>query len=194
MIGTLPVARLGPLDYRYAIDAVIPLLDGQVPLVCCGVAELEAEIRQRIPRWSEVRPARAALWVEPLAETWQANLQMLSGRLHPGALLAVIASRPLARLLPERRSWRGRPLGLEPGGIGKMRRALVESGYVIEASYNVHTLFAIALNAFSRLADRVGRHEVGDRLHFAARLRYCAGGSLATPATVALLSARKGRR
>jgi hypothetical protein len=131
------------------------------------------------------------LWVEPRADDWQTELATLAGTLRLGAPLMVIASRPLARLLPERRAWGGQPLGMRPGGIGRLRRALTGVGLALEASYGIHSAAAIGLNILSRPAGRLGRPDLADQLHFAARLRYCTAGPLAALSTVALLIARK---
>lgn len=196
-IGTRPVVALAPLDYRYALDAAMPLLAGPAPpLVHCRVPELTAEIEQRLPRMAGATAegsAPAALWVEPPAASWGAELRVLAAALPPGAPLVIIASRPLARLLPERRSWPGRPLGLTWGGVERLCRALPRAGFALEARHGVHSTVAIVLNLVGQAAARAGRPDLGDRLHFAARLRYHTTGPFAALATVALLLARKGR-
>jgi len=192
VIGTLPVHDLAPLDYRYALDAAMPLVANEgVPIVRCTVPALAAEVQQRLPRWSEDQDAPAALWVEPLAENWKAELDSLAAALRPGGALVVVASRPLARLLPERRDWPGEPLGSQPGGVRRLRRALRRKGMVLESEFGMHTLLAIALNLISRQAARWGRPDLGDRLGFAARLRYCTAGPLGPLSTVAMLVARR---
>ena len=193
MIGTSSVAALAPLDYRYALDASMAVLGGKAaPTVLCNAPELACEVRQRIPSWGGVERAGAALWVEPLVDTWRAELATLRSALPGDAPLAVIASRPLARLLPERHMWGGRPLGLQPSGIGYLRGALLRAGFRLETVYGIHSALAIWLSLLGRQAERWGYPNVGDRLHFAARLRYCTSGPLAALSTVALLIARKG--
>jgi hypothetical protein len=130
--------------------------------------------------------------VEPLQESWRVDLAFLSGVLAAGGPLVVVASRPLARILPERHSWRGHPLGLTPGGVGRLRRALTQAGLTLDAIYGFHAAPAVGFGLMSRLVAGWGRPDLGDRLHFAARLRYCATGHLAAWSTVALLTARKG--
>jgi hypothetical protein len=170
----------------------MPLLAGKTPpILRCNLPELEHEVRQRIPDWAGASVVRAGLWIEPLADTWPAELQALAGALPAGAPLVVVASRPLAHLLPERRSWGGRPLSFRPGGIGRLRRGLRRAGLVLEASYGIHSAVAIGLNALSWQMAYLGRPDLGDRIHFAARLRYRAEGPLAALSTVALLIARK---
>jgi hypothetical protein len=194
MISTVPVAALAPLDYRYALDAAMAVLPAKTaPIVRCNIPALVGEIHQRIPYWSETRPATAGLWLEPLAGTWRTDLVALANALPIGAQLAVVASRPLARLLPERRSWDGQPLGLRPGGVAWLRRALVRANFALRASYGIHSVSAIGLNLLSRQAERWGRPDLGDRLGFKARLCYCTTGPYAALATVALLIASKER-
>lgn len=190
MIGACPVTTLAPLDYRYALDAALALLAGKPTLVRCDLPELASEVGQRISQ-PAATDMSAALWIEPSADRWQDVLASFTLMLPVGTLLVVIASRPLAQLLPERRAWSGQPLGIQHGGIGRLRRALVQSQFRLEATYGIHSVAAIALNMLSQRMERLGRPDLGDRLHFAARLRYCATGPAASLAAVALLSARK---
>ncbi|NJN67965.1 MAG: hypothetical protein HC884_15285 [Chloroflexaceae bacterium] len=191
-IGTCPVDRLAPLDYRYALDAAMSVPEMQAtPLVRCNVATLEEEVCQRLPNRAEAPPAAAVLWVEPLAAGWKDELQTLVAALNPGAPLVVVASRPLARLLPERASWGEQPAGLTPGTLGQLRRALHRARCPVQATYGIHSLQSIGLHALSRWAERWGWPDLGDRLHFLARLRYCMRGPLAAFATVALIISRK---
>lgn len=206
MIGVLPVSDLARPGLRYALDAALALLASTpgAPLVRCGCPDLAAEVRQRLPVQAPAMPAPAALWVEPAATDWQAELASLAAALAPGATLVIVASRPLARRLPER----GRavaplrsasratapaaaPLGLRIGGIDRLRRACTRAGFRIAAVYGIHSALAIGLNLLGLLAERLGRPDLGDRLHVAARLRYCTAGPLAPVATVALIIARK---
>jgi len=194
MIGTLPMADLAPLDYRYALDAALTLLDRTGPLrVVSNLPALDGEIRQRITAADQVAPASAALWVEPLADTWPAELATLTRQIKPDATLAVIASRPLARLIPERRSWQARALGTQLTGLRTLRRGLRRAGYHISAEYGIHSALSIGLSLLSQQLERRGRPDLGDRLHFAARLRYCATGPQTALSTVALVRASKGR-
>ena len=194
-LGTRPVVALAPLDYRFALDAAMPLLAGPAPpLVRCSVPELAAEIEQRLPQVIAavgVASAPAALWVEPPATGWRADLRVFAAALPPGAPLVIIASRPLARLLPERRSWPGRPLGLTWGGVERLCRALSRGGFALEARHGVHSAVAIGLSLIGQAVARMGHPRHGDRLHFAARLHYRTTGPFAALATVALLLARR---
>jgi hypothetical protein len=192
MLGTHPIASLAPLDYRYALDAAMSVLARKAALaIRCNAPELAGEVYQRIPLRIEARVASAALWIEPLTDTWPAELQALAGALPAGAPLVVVASRPLARLLPERRAWSGQPLGFRPSGIGRLGRALPRAGLALQASYGIHSASSIGLSLLGRQIAHLGHPDLGDRLHFAARLRYCVSGPLAALSTVALLIATK---
>lgn len=194
MIGTLPMAELAPLDYRYALDAALTLLDRSKPIrVMSNLPALDGEIGQRIPATEQDFPAQSALWVEPLADTWPTELAALTRQLTPGATLALIVSRPLARLIPERRTWQVRALGTRLDGLPTLRRGLRQAGYRIHAEYGVHSALSIGLNLLSQQLERRGRPDLGDRLHFAARLRYCTSGPQRAIATVALIHASKER-
>lgn len=194
MIGTLPMADLAPLDYRYALDAALTLLDRTGDLqVVCNLPALDREIRQRIAPAAPPAPANSVLWVEPLAAGWLAQLAALSEQLAPGATLAVIASRPLARLIPERRTWQVKALGTQLAGLPALRRGLRRAGYRISAEYGMHSALSIGLSLLSQQLERRGRPDLGDRLHFAARLHYCKTGPQTALTTVALVQASKER-
>lgn len=185
---------LAPLDYRYALDAAMSTLAGiPQPLVKCGVHALQDEVSQRIPVQLKQGPALGGLWIEPLSATWNSDLHLLLTGLAFAAPLVIVASRPLARLIPERASWDGQPLGLKPGGLGRLRRALTQMRWTVESSYGIHSALAIALSVVGQQLERIGRPDLGDRLHFAARLRYCNEGVFSPLSTVAVLVVRKGQ-
>lgn len=191
--GHLPTWESAPLDYRYALDAAITALAHRGgPLVRCHVPQLAEEVRQRIGTWNEQPVPETALWVEPLQEHWQSDLAEFRSMLPAGSPLVIVASRPLARLLAARRSWTGIPLGLRPGGLNLLRRHLRRENFNVEQQYAIHSLASIRLNALSRLAARLGRPDLGDRLHYAARLHYCAPNGAGQLSTVALLFTRRG--
>jgi hypothetical protein len=195
MIGSHPVAALAPLEYRYALDAAMSFVGGSAaPIVRCELGVLEADIRQRLPAWADTPHAASALWAEPQADSWPDELTALANAVAPGGTLVMVASRPLACILPERRGWPGRPLGLLPGGIGRLRRDLARAGFALEVDYGIHTAAAIGLNLISRQAERWGQLAIGDRMACAARLRYAAAAPRGALATVALLVARKEYR
>jgi hypothetical protein len=187
------MAILGPLDYRYALDvAASHYVPDVQPLVICNIPELWQEINNRLPSDSEPCSPTAALWVEPLIENWMADLAVIAQRLQHGGTIAVIASQPLARVIPERRSWPGSALGLRPRGIGQLINAMPRVGFRVSARYGFHTPAAIGFNMLSRQLERWGRPDLGDRAHFAARLRYVTSGPLSTTlATVTLITATR---
>ncbi|MBV9790444.1 MAG: hypothetical protein JOZ51_19790 [Chloroflexi bacterium] len=191
MIGALPMVALAPLDYRYALDAARTLFAPHAtPLIRCNVAELDPEVSQRFAQAS-ASIAYGVLWIEPLAASWRVELKDCADQLSTGSPLVVIASQPLARLVPERRTWGGAPLGMQLTGVNQLRRAMRDAGLSIESRHGIHSAASIALSQISHQAARLGRPEIGDRLHFAARLRYRAQGPLAALATVGLLVGRK---
>ena len=193
MIGTRPPQVSVPHEYRYALDAAVTLLPPTADLlVRCAAPVLGAEIRQRFPCGATPGAAVGALWVEPCRDTWRAELATLARVLPAGAPLVVIGSAPLATWLPER-SGRDWPAGLGWCGLIRLRRALHRSGFVLEARYGIHSALSIGLNVLGSQAARRGRPEVGDRLHFAARLRYQVTGPGAWFATIDLLRLRKVR-
>ena len=192
MIGSLPIPDLAPLEYRTALDAAFSILRLQNSIITrCSVPELSHEVHQRFPIESDTAEVQAALWVEPLFAAWESELTELSDILPGGSQLVVVASLPMARLLPERQAWAGDPLCLHFGGLGRLRRALKAAGFNIQDQYGFHTPSTTGLNALSRLCQRWGRPDLGDRLGFAARLRYCTSGPLIALSTVALTVVRR---
>jgi hypothetical protein len=184
--------RRVPLDYCYALDgARLALADGGTPLILCRIAQLDDEIRRRFSATTGNDIPGGALWVEPQRSDWFADLAALSRTLTSNATLAVIASQPLARMLPERRAWAGAPIGMRPGGISALRRALRRAGFQLSVQYGLHVPLAIGTSLLGQIAQRLGRPDIGDRLHFAARARYCVTGAQAAFGTVALLVAKK---
>jgi hypothetical protein len=192
MIGTVPMRALAPLDYRYALDAARTLFEPQAaPLIRCNVPELADEAAQRFPRQPNTEIADGAVWIEPLATTWAAELTSVALQLPVGAILAVIVSQPLARIVPERRMWSAQSLGMRLVGRYKLWWALRQAGFTLDATYGFHSVASIVLGQLSLQAVRWDRPDLGDRLHFLARLRYCVRGPTTALATVALLVARK---
>lgn len=195
MIGSRPVYRLAPLEYRLALDAAASLLSTQgPPVLSCGCQPLAEEVRQRFPAAPAARPARAALWVEPGLQGWRAELTAIVADLAPGGTLVVIASRPLARLLRERHSWGEAALGQQLGGLGRLGQELRAEGLVLRAERDFHGPTSMILSSLSSLAERAGLPALGDRLLAAARRSYRERAPLAALATVALLVAEKGPR
>lgn len=193
MQDTVPVTELSLLDYRYALDGVMPLLCSAAHgKVICDVPGLVREVNSRKPDWSEGEPS-IALWIEPLTGNWRSNLQMLADTMTADSRLIIIASRPLARLLPEQRRNPSHSLGRTAGGIPRLRRALRGAGFRITETHGIHTVVAVALSLGGTLISRCGRPDVGDRLLFASRLHYTTHGLLAPLSTVTLLFARRER-
>lgn len=187
LMATLPMKELAPLDYRYALDASMALLAGKNNLlVRCNLPELFEEVRQRLPyNWLNPGQASGALWVEPLRDSWSDELLELAACLSDGARLVIIASRPL--------SAKGRQK-LNFLQIRALNRALHKAGFVLEHEYGIHSPQAMSLNFLSQQATRCGYPALGDRLHFAARLRYCTTSPARLFSTVALLVARMARK
>jgi len=186
------MAHLAPIDYRYALDAALTLLAGaQSPAVRCHAAALAPEARQRVPVRSSLSHVDAVLWVEPLKTGWHDEFRKLAAALPVDGRFVVLASRPLARLLPERRGWLEQPLGVDVGGLRRLHRVFTRSGYRLEASYGIHSPYSIVVSLVGQLLSRLGRADIGDRLHFAARSMYCITGPLALGSTVALQLWRK---
>jgi hypothetical protein len=185
-IGMLPVYSLAPLEYRYALDAAMSIIGNKEEIIVrCGDPHLLTEVRNRIPVWQESGAAEAGLWVEPRIDGWQVDLETLG----ECDSLVLVASRPMARLIPK--GWELRSLGMRPAGIEKLVRALDRADFVIDSHYGVHTIASIGLNSLSRFVDIYGRPDLADRLGFAARLRYCTSGPSRTFSTVALILARR---
>ncbi len=183
-----------PLDYRYALDAAMSLCGASTwPTVVCNVPQLVAEIDYRRAGRDASASATVAIWIEPMVQGWRAELATLSQQVQAGGTLVVIASLPLARILPERRTWGGDPLTMHPGGLRQLSRALARAGFRLTSRHGIHTPAAIGLNLLSRQLEARGCPDLGDRLQFAARLRYATDGPLASLSTVALLVVEKER-
>jgi len=192
MIGTLAVSQLAPLEYRAALDAAMPFLMPDKSIVArCAIPELQREVSQRLQAKPADTQVEAALWVEPLVQSWESDLVELDRSLLPGSQLIVIASLPLARLIPERRSWSGDPLCTHLGGLGKLIQTLERANFTPQEKFGFHAPLTAGLNSLSRTLDRLGRLDLADRLGFAARLRYTTAGLFLGLSTVALLVARK---
>jgi hypothetical protein len=191
MMEMIPVAALAPLDYRYALDAAMPLLAAAAPQrIICHLPALLEEVAWRLPDQVESGHGESALWIEPPAAGWQDDLAQIASALPKGGPLVVVASRPLARLLPERRIWPAQALGLRPGGTRRLEQGLRLAGFRLREIYGIHTLWSIGLNRLSLAVE--SRWPVSAAcLHFAARLHYAVQGRSSALATVALILAQK---
>lgn len=188
----MTVATTPPLDYRYALDAVMPAYArASGASVLCNIPELSAELDYRGIRVGSAGSATTALWIEPLIDSWSAELDSLAAQLAAGGRLYVIASRPLAAVLPERRGWHGQPLGVRPGGLRRLQSSVRGRGFRITACYGIHGPASIGLNCLAWVASAAGRPDVGDRLQFAGRLRYCTRGLRSALSAVSLIAAVK---
>jgi len=192
MIGYLPRYTQSILDYRYALDAaMVSLYRFDAVLVRCHKASLQAEVSQRLLAKEGRNGGMAGLWIEPLVATWEKDLQEFQSSLSRGSLLVIIASRPLARLLPVA-DHTTPSMGMTVGGMRRLRQGLQKADFCVESCYGVHTLNSIVWNQAGLWASRWHRPDIGDRLQFAARLRYHATGRSAFLSTLALLFAYKG--
>lgn len=191
MIEMVPVAGLAPLEYRYALDAAMPILATAAPQrVICHLPDLLQEVAWRLPDRVESGEGAAALWIEPPTHGWQHELAQIASALPRGGCLVVIASRPLARLLPERRIWPGDALGMRPGGIRRLRDALQTPGFHLREIYGIHTLWSMGLNRLA-LAWESRWPANAAHLHFGARLHYTVQGWASVLSTLALFVAQK---
>lgn len=191
MIAAVPLYALAPLEYRLALDAAGLWLAGHLPLrLLCEQPALLPECRARLP-FEDQPPWRGLLWLEPQQETWSATLPDLAAHLPTAARLALLLSLPPSRYLPESRSWPGAPLGPLPGGLQSLLSALHQHGFTIEVAQAIHTRRAVAGNALARLARRLGRHALADRLEFAARRHYVQPLQRSWQAACALLLASR---
>jgi hypothetical protein len=191
-IGTVPMWSRAPLEYRTALDAALSLVTGPAaPVVHCQVPELAAEASQRLPNAAEIDSAQTILWIEPLAVNWQDQLERLLEQLDRGGLLVILASRGPARWLPERQGWPEQPLGLQIGGLGRLRRSLRQNGLSLERELGFHTGRSVIGSLLGKVVDRLGYPDLGDRLAAAARLYYASSGPWAAVSTVVLLVAHR---
>jgi hypothetical protein len=193
--GDVPQYRLAPREYGVALDAAMPVLNQSTEaevLLCCNVPQLEAEARQRLAQVGWAHQERA-LWVEPLAGGWRLQLDAFARALPAGAPLVIVMSLPLARLLPERRGWQGRPVAMNPIEAWRFRHALSESGFVLQGAHGFHSMVATLLSLVSRGLARYERPDLADRWQFASRLAYRASGPLLPLSTVALLVCKRIR-
>lgn len=192
MIATLPRAVAAPAEYRYALDAVMPLLSpaGGAQIIC-NAASFRAEVAQRLPD-VDYPGSAAGLWVEPLVNSWVEDLETFTACLLPGAPLVIIASQPLVRLMPGRRDWHVSGLGSRPAGLRALQHGLIKAGFISCQCYGVRTVHSTFMGLLGQVAENCGRADWNDQLQFASRRHYCSAGVLGSLATVRLIIARKG--
>jgi len=188
-MAAVPIYKLAPLEYRVALDVVSVWLAPHCPLrLCCEQPALLPEIGQRLS-FTFLPPWKSGLWLEPQQRDWQETLGEFSKLLPRGARLAVLLSLPLARCLPERRSWSGHALGGKLNGLHNFCLALSKEGFGIEALQGLHTSQAILGNIAVQVARKLGMLALGDRLEFATRINYTKPISRVWLATCALVLA-----
>jgi hypothetical protein len=96
----------------------------------------------------------------------------------------------LARRLPEWRPYRDR-LAVQPLGPGATASLLRRHGFVIEVCYGFNGPRSIALGAFGRALERLGRPDLADRCEALMRATYLETGPLARFTSVRLFVARR---
>ncbi len=192
MIGTLPVTSLPPLEYRWALDAAMPLFSrsGLSHLVC-HVPALQIEINQRLSGLVSCSQPGNGLWVEPLLDSWREEIHEFSAQIKAGGTLAVMASCPAARWLPERQGWTGDPLGLRLWGFLNLHSGLCRTGFHRIYVYGMHSPVSILLNYCASQVERHGFPEMADRIRFSARYHYVQRGLFWMLGTVALFLYQK---
>jgi hypothetical protein len=192
MIGTLHLTDLPPMEYRWALDAVMPLFHSSgPPHVICHLPVFRIEIEQRLSGLPLSTHHQNGLWVEPMLNSWQVDLQEFYAMMESGSTLILLSSCPIARWLPERRGWSGVPLGLHLLGLPRLYSKLHKKGFLLLNVYGFHSLVSIWLNYQAHWMDRCGYPDVADRLRFSARLKYLQRGPFAVMNTVVLMLFRK---
>jgi len=185
----VPIYKSAPLEYRLALDVVSVWLAPHSPLrLCCEQPALLPEIGQRLS-FTFQPPWQSGLWLEPQQGDWRETLVEFSKLLPVGARLSVLLSLPLARRLPERRSWSGHALGEQLNGLRNFRLVLPQDGFKIEALHGLHSSQAILGNMMVQVSRKIGMLALGDRLEFIARKNYTKPISRVCLATCALVLA-----
>jgi hypothetical protein len=183
----MPLTYLPPLEYRWALDIAMSLFHSRgLPYLICHIPALKAIIEQQLPKPSAGVLYRNGLWVEPMQDSWHQGLHEFSTKLEAGSNLVLLTSLPIARWLPERRNWAGRPLGVQLLGLIRLKYALQKKGFLHLETFGLHGLTSMRLNYMAHWAEVQGRPEVADRLRFSGRLHYLQQGPLAVMSTVAL--------
>lgn len=146
-------------EYTNALDALPSFVAMDALQTVCAVPEVVSVLAVRLP---PTLSPRHLVWVEP-------QVGEAVPRLDGIERVVVIAARPLARILPERKVWGDAPLGMQVGGLWRLRRELRKSGWGISAEYRFHTLQSILYNTISQRHPQPAK---ADRWHFAARAAY----------------------
>lgn len=148
-----------PHDYLNALDALPSFVQMDKLAWVCNSAEFHPTLYSRLPA---TEAPRFLLWVEPQISEPLPTLDNIER-------LVVIASQPLACILPERKGWQDAPRGMRVGGLRGLKRELRRKGWQLSAEHHFHTVQSIILNM---LSQRVRQPARADQLHFAARQRY----------------------
>ena len=169
-----------PQEYRIAADALASFIEIDKSSMLCESDALRGLVAAPLPL--QTSPA-SIVWLEPQATTWVQRLDQI----RTAQRLLVIASRPLAKHIPERTAWVDQPLGVYRDGLRQLRQGLQSIGRPVVAEYGFHTVTSILINRCATLLSAVGQSARADRWHFTARLHYATQGLLANFSTVALL-------
>ena len=151
-----------PLEYQIALDVLPSFVSMSETGWICQVDAFYPELQNRLPH---VPAPQYLVWIEPqMAEPLPSlnNIQRL----------ILIASRPLARILPERKAWQDDSVGLRWRGTSRFQQPLRQEGWHAVATHHFHTLQSIILNRASEQLTRIGQPARADRWQFAARQRY----------------------
>jgi hypothetical protein len=114
-------------------------------------------------------PKRAhenAIWIAPERHTWRSRVRGIDAALSDRARLAIIGSGPLARL-----ALASRPNSLKLCGNAANPRHVGQAfGYRTETTFAILGMRSALYGTMRLAADRIGRHDVADRLEAAYRL------------------------
>jgi hypothetical protein len=183
--------NVAPLEYRSALDSIMPALTKPNALVINNLIALDGELDERGATCQVRTLTSTIVWIEPLAATWTDDLSLIRSRLARNGKLYVVASLPLARYVPERSAWRELPLGIQARGMRQLQRGLNDSGFEINRVHGFHSAESIVLNGVGTICHTFGRSDIADRCNFAARLRYHRTGMSAKLSTVGLIESRR---
>jgi hypothetical protein len=130
------------------------------------------------------------LWIEPTYDTWPITLAGLPEVLHEDGQLLVLTTSPwLGRNLSERQL-----PGAAPSASLLSSRAvaseLLKAGWSNLSVLGFRGVRALSLGVLERLASRIGRPALADRLGVSMRACYLERGALAHLSTVTLLTAQ----
>ncbi|MHB0869408.1 MAG: hypothetical protein ACYC66_00665 [Chloroflexota bacterium] len=182
---------MSSLDYQHAFDlcaAESYRRPGPIA-IWAGSGFCAREMRDRLPAdrvvlvevgpgWSgeEMNPRaifHAAVWACPERDSGARVARAIAPSLAPGGVLTVVVSTALARLLPEWRTPDDTPGRTTP----RATRAvdwLRSSGLEVRDLRTFHGPASVLWARAGGLLERLGRPDLGDRLHFKMRRGYAA--------------------